>query len=56
MAHQLRALAALVKNMGFCSQHLRGSLQASVTPVPGIQSPPLASLGTRHTHVAHTYI
>ena len=36
--------------MKFDSQHPHGGLQASITPVPGIQSPLLAPAGRRQIH------
>ena len=39
MAQRLRALVALSKDLGFSSQYPHGSLQPSLTPIPGDPMP-----------------
>lgn len=54
MTQQLRAVAGLCETSDwFGPQHPNGSLQPSVTPVPGNPTHSLASEGTRHTHGTH---
>ena len=46
MSQALRALTGLPREPGFTSQHPHGSLQLSITPVPGNLM--LTSMSTRH--------
>lgn len=56
VAQKLRALAAFSEDHGsvFCIYTVAHRL--SLTPVPGIQCPPLTSEDTRYTHGAQAYI
>lgn len=54
MAQQLIALAPLAEDPQ--SQHPLNSLQPPVTSAPGLLTPSLASLNTKHTHGIQTFM
>ena len=56
MAHMLRALAALLEDLGSIPALPSTHMRAPITPVPEDLMLSLDSLGTAHTHGAKTHI